>query len=133
VHHFPLFSDVGETDVFEHGEGVTQVNGPTFSPDGKHVLVTEGFSQGALIYSTGDLDISVIGGLEVVPVLPISMSYVVPVETRLQPLPPAQFSEKIQPVLTTRTGRLGPESFNPLIELTWTPAIIFNPELVNCD
>lgn len=135
VHHFPLFSgsDVGETDLFKHGEGVSRVNGATFSPDGKHILVTEGYSRGAHIYSTSDPDISVVQGLAVVPVLPISMSYVVPVDTRLQLVPPEQFSEKIQPVLTTRRGRLAPETFNPLFELTWTPAIICNPELVNCD
>ena len=124
AHHFPLVgtagATLGETNLFEHGDDVPRANGPTFSPDGQHILVTEGFSRGAIIVEHATL----LNTSEVF-TLPRgnSASYIVPVDTRLQPMPPENFTETIRPILERTNDGFEITIFPPLVDLTWTPAV----------
>ena len=123
AHHFPLFEDFSETDLFVHGDGVERVNGPTFSPDGKHILVSEGYISGAAVFHQHYPPLELTDALLVVPVHGNNTSYIVSVDAKNQPMPPTQYSETIRPVISKETGRLGITGFNPLYNLSWTPVV----------
>ncbi len=126
-HHFPLFIEedggLGETDLFEHTDGVARVNGPTFSPDGKHILLTEGYSSGAFVFFQHYPPLNVIDALGVVPFSAGSASYIVPVDVKAQPMPPVEYSENIRPVIKDQFGQRGVVGFYPLEHLSWTPVV----------
>lgn len=127
VHHFPLFEQFDETDLFQFPDQ-SRVNAPTFSPDGQHILVTEGYSQGAVVFESSYPEIEVNEALLLdaayrVPVKADSASYIVPVNVKLQPMPPEQFSETIRPLLSYRDGQINAVGLQPLNGMTWTPAV----------
>ena len=134
THHFSLLGTTDETDMFLHDVNDTKprVNAPEFSPDGKYILVTEGYSEGAAVFNPTSLDLNTLGinqtdelgTFSVLPVSSKSMSYIVPVDQMQQPMPPTQYSENIRPVLATQgDGLVSTVSFYPLRTVTWTPVI----------
>jgi len=125
AHHFTLFELIEKSNLFTHKDGTTpRVNGPTFSPDGKHILVTEGFFQGTLAYNAHYPELDVLGSFDAIPVSGESSSYIVPVDVKLQPMPPTQYSDNIRPVFgNQRDGSVSTVSFNPIYSFSWTPVI----------
>jgi len=127
IFYFNLFGDIQSASLFEQSEP-DHVNSPVFSPDGKHIMVTEGYLGGGLVNYTVLPDIQVLSGPSIQPVvLPAStsaVSYVVPVGVIGQPMPPAQVSDTMRPVLANDSlGVPGIVGFNPLDGYSWTPAI----------
>ena len=52
------------------------------------------------------------------------MSYIVPVNQKLQPMPPREYSANIRPVLANQgDGVVSTVLFEPLNTVTWTPVI----------
>ena len=124
--HFPLFEPTdGEIQLFRHNPGDTpRVNSPVFSPDGQHVLVTEGYSQGTLAYNATFPELDVLGSLDVWPVAAASTSYIVSASVKGQLMPPTQYSDSIRPVLINQgDGTVSTVSFDPRYLITWTPVI----------
>jgi|GEM_PF-2842225 len=101
-----------------------QVNSPLFSPDGSWIMATNDYESGSYTNVLSDsTPSSVIADVTTVAVPSGSVTYVVPVNTQQQLVPPVQFSESIRPVLEVEYGRVKPVSFNPLRDMSWTPAI----------
>jgi len=135
--HFSLFENIEETRMFQFAAGDTpRVNAPAFSPDGQHILVTEGFSQGSVVFNATSLELDTLGigqsgsetnelgSLSVLSASSGSKSYIVSASAKLQPMPPPQYSDNIRPVLAdARDGTVSIVSFDPIYTVTWTPVI----------
>lgn len=124
--HFNLFEPTEVPAMFVY-PGESRVNGPTFSPDSKYILVTEGYFSGALVLESHYPEIGVTESLlDIAYRLPVkadSSSYIVPVDVKLQSMPPTQFSETIRPVLSYRDGKINAVGLKPLDGLSWTPVV----------
>ena len=125
--HFNLFGGTEEPSLFRQSEE-QRVNSPVFSPDGKFIMVTVGYASGGLINYTVLPDSQVLSGTELRPeILPVStgsVSYVVPVGVKGQPMPPETYSDTLRPVLSNDSvGSLRIIGFKPLDGYSWTPVI----------
>lgn len=128
VFYFNLFEDTESPALFQQSNEDT-VNSPVFSPDGNYIMVTYGYIGGGLVNYTVVPDLQPEFGVELMPViLPAStnsLSYVVTVGIRNQPMPPESYSETIRPVFAKRfsSGELSAVGFYPIDGYTWTPVI----------
>lgn len=124
AHHFLLFNgaEIGETKLFASND-IDRFNSPAFSPDGQHIMVTEGFISGTTAYTASHPDLSIINNLDLVPVSSESTTYIVPVGIKEQPMPPAQYSDNIRPVFVVNSGALNTVGFMPATGISWTPVV----------
>jgi len=112
------------------------VNAPAFSPDGQHILVTEGFSQGSVVFNATSLELDTLGigqsgsetdelgSFSVLSASSGSKSYIVSTSAKLQSMPPLQYSANIRPVLVNAgDGTVSIISFDPIYTVTWTSVI----------
>ena len=92
-------------------DGSIRAAEPLFSPDGKWVLTTQDFWSGGAVLETDAFTLP-----------PTGVSYVVPVDSQNQPLPPAVLGDNIRPVLwDTGVGTHQAIRLNPSAGQTWTP------------
>jgi len=131
AHHFPLFDNgrplpegvsFGSTALFVY-PGEARVNSPAFSPDGRHIMVTEGFSSGSAVFFQQFPNLDQIDATLIVPFNADNLSYVVPVNVKEQLMPPLEYSDTIFPVLINQSGTVSSAGFKPITGFSWVPAI----------
>lgn len=127
AHHFNLYGESDETAIFQQSDE-EEVNSPVISPDGKYIMVTNGYIGGGLFNYSILPDTQVLSGTDLKPEISLAsaggITYVVPVGVKGQQMPPQSFSETMRPVLSKNlVDSLVMVGFNPIDGYSWTPAI----------